>query len=165
MFRRASVAVAFLAVSLVACGEEAGIAAYFEEAQALAERMVEVGGKFETLMNVQEDPLVWSDEEKRELNDQYGLLQDIQDEAAAMTVPPAFADAHPLLVQSIGEMLGAIDIIRGIAQDPATATMEKADEMSAMAEKGEALANEYVTEVERILEEKYPGMMAEDEEE
>lgn len=165
MFRRASVAVAFLAVSLVACGEEAGIAAYFEEAQGLAERMVEVGGKFETLMNVQEDPLVWSDEEKRELNDQYGLLQDIQDEAAAMTVPPAFADAHPLLVQSIGEMLGAIDIIRGIAQDPATATMEKADEMSAMAEKGEALANEYVTEVERILEEKYPGMMAEDEEE
>lgn len=165
MFRRASVAVAFLAVSLVACGEQAGIAAYFEEAQALAERMVEVGGKFETLMNVQEDPLVWSDEEKRELNDQYGLLQDVQDEAAAMTVPPAFTEAHPLLVQSIGEMLRAIDIIRDIAEAPETATMEKADEMTKKAEKGEALADQYVAEVERILEEKYPGMMAEEEEE
>lgn len=165
MFRRASVAVAFLAVSLVACGEQAGIAAYFEEAQALAERMVEVGGKFETLMNVQEDPLVWTEEEKRELNDQYGALKDVQDEASSMMVPMAFSGAHPLLVQSLGEMVGAIDIIRGIAQDPATATMEKADAMSDMAEKGEALANQYVTEVERILEEKYPGMMAEEEEE
>lgn len=165
MLRRASVTVAVLALSLVACGEQAGIATYFEEAQTLAERMVEVGGKFETLMNVQEDPLVWSDDEKRELNDQYGTLKDVQDEASTMTVPLAFSGAHPLLVQSLGEMVGAIDIIRGIAQDPETATMEKADEMSAMAEKGEALANEYVTEVERILEEKYPGMMAEDEEE
>ncbi len=163
MFRRASIAVAVLAVSLVACGEQAGIAAYFEEAQALAERMVEVGGKFEALMNVQEDPVVWSDEEKRELNDQYGALKDVQDEAATMTVPLAFSGAHPFLVQSIGEMVGAVDIMRGFAEKPDTATMEKADEMTEKAQKGEALADRYVTEVERILEEKYPGMMAEDE--
>jgi hypothetical protein len=165
MFRRASLAVAVLAVSLVACGEQAGIATYFEEAQSLAERMAEVGAKFETLMNVQEDPLAWSDDEKRELNDQYGALKDVQDEAATMTVPLAFSGAHPLLVQSIGEMVGAVDIIRGISQDPETATMEKADEMIEKAEKGEVLADQYVAEVERILEEKYPGMMAEEEEE
>jgi hypothetical protein len=162
MFRRASVAVAVL-VSLAGCAwsERAQIAAYFESAQSLAERMAGVGGEFEALMDAQEDPLAWSDEEKASLDAQYGALKGLGDEAASMSVPRAFSGAHPLLVQSIGEMAGAVDIIRGIAADPETATMEKADEMSLKAESGEVLANRYVSEIERILDEKYPELMAE----
>lgn len=163
MFRRLSPVLAILALALTACvgSERAAIATYFEESQSVAERMSEVGAKFETLMNVQENPLVWTDAEKGEIDGLIATLNDVKDEADSMSVPEAFKDAHPLLVESIGKMVGAIDIIRGIAEKPDSATMEKADEMTAMAENGEKLANDYVEEIEKILNEKYPEMMEE----
>ena len=78
-----------------------------------------------------------------------------------MDVPPAFAETHTLLTESIGEMVGAIEILDGIAKDPSTATVAKADDMTAKAENGEKLAGEYVQELERILNEKYPQLLEE----
>ncbi len=152
---------AVAAVSLSACAwtEQGQIAAYFEEAQILAEGMAQVGTDFETLMTEQENPLEWNAEAKAELDVHFNALKALQDEAAAMTVPEAFANVHPLLVQSIGEMVGAVDLIRGMAADPSTATIQKADDMTAKAENGERLANEYVAELELVLAEKYPEMM------
>lgn len=154
---------ALSAVAFTACvpSEEAAIATYFEEAQSVAERLVEAGAKFETLMNVQDDPLDWSEAEKTELATIAGTLTELRDDARSMSVPPALADVHPLLPQAMGEMIAAVDIIRDIAEDPSTATEEKADEMTAKAEEGERLANEYVTRLEQVLTERYPELMEE----
>ncbi len=151
------------ATAFVACtpSEEVAIATYFEEAQAIAERLVEAGAKFETLMNVQDDPLQWSDAAKQELATIAESLTHLRDEAREMSVPPALADVHPLLVQSMGEMIAAVEIIRGIAEDPSTATEAKANEMTAKAEEGERLANEYVARLEQVLTERYPQLMEE----
>jgi|GEM_PF-4481230 len=159
--------VALITLSLAACGvsEEAQIAAYFEESQSVAERMAEVGSTFETLMDGQDESLAWSEDVKVSLDTHFAAMQGLRDEAAGMAVPRAFSGAHPLLVQSIGEMAGAIDIIRGIANDPESATMQKAQEMTAKAENGEELANAYVADIEAILTAKYPEMMEEGDDE
>lgn len=162
MVRRASaVVVAFLALSLAACSERAAVASYFEEAQSLAERMVTVSTDFETLINAQEDPTKWSDESKVQLAQSLSDLRDLHDEAQGMSVPEAFVSVHPLLVQSLDEMAGAVAIIDEIAKDPAQATMERADEMTKKAQEGERLAGEYVSQLEKILAEKYPEMIEE----
>lgn len=160
MFRRASAA-ALLAVALVACSEQSAIATYFEDAQSIAEGMVETSAKFETLINVQENPLEWSDAAKQELATTLDSMRDLHADAAGMTVPEAFKDTHPLLVQSLDNMVGAIEIIDEIAKDPSQGTVERAEEMSEKASEGERLANEYVAELERILQEKYPEMIEE----
>ncbi len=153
------VAVATLSLSACAWTEQGKIAAYFEEAQILAEGMAQVGTDFEALMAEQEDPLAWDAAVKAQVDAHHNALKALQDQAAAMSVPEAFVDVHPLLVQSIGEMVGAVDLIRGMAADPSSATIQKADEMTVKAENGERLANEYVAELELVLEEKYPEMM------
>lgn len=158
MFRRASAAVV-LALSLVACSEQSAIAVYFEDAQSIAEGMVETSAKFETLINVQENPLEWSGPAKQELEANLEAMRGLRADAAGMTVPEAFKDTHPLLVQSLENMIAAIEIIDEIAKDPSQGTMERADEMSEKATEGERLANEYVAELERILQEKYPEMI------
>lgn len=163
MFRRTLPALAALALFLGGCAwsERAAIASYFEEAQSIAERMAETGTAFESLMDAQADPLAWSDQAKASLGEQRAALKALEDEAAAMSVPRAFSGAHPLLVRSIGEMVGAVDVMRGIADDPSTATYELANEMTSKAAEGEALANSYVEEVETVLDARYPEMMQE----
>ncbi len=162
MFRRAFAAVALLSLSLAACGSEhAAIAAYFEEAQSIGERMVQTSGDFETLMNRQENPLEWSAESKVQLQTTLESMQELRADADNMSVPEAFKEVHPLLVQSLDDMIAAIQIIDDIADDPSLATMEKAKEMTAKAESGEKLANEYVAKLEQILAEKYPELLEE----
>lgn len=158
----ASVAVLSLGLGGCAWSEEARIAAYFESAESLAQRMVDTGTSFEALMEEQQDPLAWNGQTRDSLDAVYDDVRNLRDEASSMTVPEAFVAAHPLLVQSLDHMLTAVDIIRGIAADPSTATYEKANEMTAEAEQGEQLANEYVAEIERILAEKYPEMVEEE---
>jgi hypothetical protein len=152
---------ATLGLSACALSERAAIAAYFEESQGIAERMAQVGAEFETLMEAQENPLEWSDEDKAALATHKAALDELHDKAASMSVPEAFVDVHPLLVRSIGEMVAAVDIIRAISEDATLATKEKGDEMTAHAEEGERLANEYVQKLEQVLQEKYPEMMEE----
>ena len=159
MFRRAAAA-AVLALSLIACSEQSGIAAYFEDAQSIAERMAETSGKFETLINAQENPLEWSDASKAELHATLESMRGLRADAAGMRVPEAFKDTHPLLVQSLDNMVEAIGIIDEIAADPSQGTMERAEEMTAKATEGERLANQYVAQLEAILREKYPEMVA-----
>lgn len=141
--------------------ERAQIADYFETAESIAQRMADVGSSFETLMDAQTDPLSWSEDAKAQLADRAAALEALRDEAASMTVPHAFSGAHPLLVRSIDDMVGAVDIVQTIASDPSMATYDKANEMTAKAAEGESLAGEYVSELERILNGKYPEMMAE----
>lgn len=162
MVRRASIAVvATLTMALVACSEHASVAAYFEEAQDIAERMVEMSTKFETVINAQEDPMQWSDESKQQLSATLDGLRELRDEANGMSVPEAFTYVHPLLVQSLDRMIEAIEIIDEIAVNPAIATVDLANDMTQKAEEGERLANEYVTGLERVLQEKYPELLEE----
>lgn len=162
MFRRVFATVAVLSLSLAACGSEhAAVAAYFEGAQSIGERMVQTSGEFEALMNQQENPLEWSAESKAQLKTTLESMGELRADADGMSVPESFKGVHPLLVQSLDEMTGAIGIIDQIADDPSLATMEKANEMTAKAESGEKLANEYVTKLEQILAEKYPELLEE----
>ena len=162
MFRRALVAVAAVSFSLVACvSEHASIAAYFEEAQSVGERMVQTSGAFETLMNQQENPLEWSTESKVQLQTTLESMNELRADADTMSVPEAFKGVHPLLVRSLDEMIAAIEIIDNIADDPSLATMEKSKEMTQKAENGEKLANEYVAKLEQILQERYPELLEE----
>ena len=87
-------------------------------------------------------------------------MRGLRADAAGMRVPEAFKDTHPLLVQSLDNMVEAIGIIDEIAADPSQGTMERAEEMTAKATEGERLANQYVAQLEAILREKYPEMVA-----
>lgn len=161
MFRRvvSVTSVSLMAVFLGACTEQAAISSYFEESQSIAERMVQAGTDFEAIMGAQDSPLAWSDETVRRLDAVHATMRSLRDEASGMSVPEAFVDVHPLLVQSLENMVQAIDIISGIAKDPSTASVQLAKDMTAKAQEGEQLANEYVTALERVLTEKYPEMI------
>lgn len=162
LFRSSVLAVVSLA-SLAACAptEQELIETYVTEAQEVAEGLVEAAAKFETLMNVQPDPLAWNDATKTELQAILGQFERLRSEAQRMDVPPSLADVHPLLVRSLSDMAAAVEIIEGIALDPSTATEEKADEMTAKAENAEKLANEYVEQLQGVIQEKYPEMLEE----
>lgn len=164
MFRTYAVgAMVAACATLVACApsEEARIAAYVDEAQEIAERLAEAGSSFEDLMNAQDDPLAWSDEEKSELSRVSSELETLRSETQSMSVPVALTEVHPLLVQSMAEMIDAVAIIRSIANDAALATEAAVNDMIAKAEEGERLANEYVEQLEQVLTEQFPAMMEE----
>ncbi len=163
MVRRALPSLVFLSLFLVACigSKEAAVVSYVEKVQSIGERMAENGTKFEVLMDTQEDPLVWSDEEKAEISKTIDALEELQSEAAAMSVPEPFMAIHPLLTQSIGEMVAAVTVIRDITVDPTLATLEQAQEMTANAENGEKLSTQFVEQLEAILNAQYPEMMKE----
>ncbi len=163
MFRRATATVAVVALALAACSSEhAIIATYFDESQSIAERMVAASTTFESIVNAQENPMEWSDAAKQQLSETLDALDVLRDEADGMSVPEAFKDVHPLLVQSLDQMIAAIRIIDDIALDPSIATMDMANDMTKKAEEGERLANEYVTQLERILQEQYPELVVEE---
>lgn len=161
MFRRVAsiVSVSLLTAFLGACTEQAAISSYFEESQSIAERMVQTGTDFEAIMGAQDSPFAWSDETVQRLDAVRASMDSLHKEASNMSVPEAFVDVHPLLVQSLENMVQAIDIISGIAKDPSTASVQLAKDMTAKAQEGEQLANEYVTALERVLTEKYPEMI------
>jgi len=161
MFRRVAsiVSVSLLATFLGACTEQAAISSYFEESQSIAERMVQTGTDFEAIMGAQDSPIAWSDETVQRLDAVHATMRSLHDEASGMSGPEAFADVHPLLVRSLDNMVEAIDIINGIAKDPSTVSAQLAKDMTAKAQEGERLANEYVTALERVLTEKYPEMI------
>lgn len=154
-------AVLCLALSACMMTEEQRVAAYVEDAQAIAERMFAVGSEFETLMTEQPDPLQWSDETVASLDGILKTFAELRVETEGLSVPEALADVHPLLVRSLDDMIAVIDIVRDVAEDPAAATEEQSDEMMAKAESADALANEYVQELERVLAEKFPEMVEE----
>lgn len=163
MVRRVASPLVFLSLFLVACvgSKEAAVVSYVETVQSVAERMSETSTMFDTLMKTQENPLVWSDEEKAEISKTIDTLTELQSETKAMSVPASFTAIHPLLTQSIGEMLAAVTIIRDLTVDPTLATLEKAKEMTATAESGERLSTQYIEQLEVILNEQYPAMMKE----
>lgn len=163
MQRRASLPFFFLSVFLVACigSKEAAAVSYVESVQSVAERMSETSAMFETLMDTQENPVAWSDEEKAAISKTVESLTELQSETKAMSVPASFAAIHPLLTQSIGEMLAAVTVIRDLTVDPALETLEKAKEMTAAAENGEKLSTQFVEQLETVLREQYPAMMNE----
>lgn len=154
-------ALTLLTPLFVACNPETvAIATYFDEAQSVADRMVESGVKFETLMNVA-DPMAATDEINVELDTVVSELTMLRDEAAAMSVPADLVDVHPLLVESLVHMVDAVSMIQEIAADPSKATMARLSEMDEKASEGERLANEYAQKLEEVLAEKYPEMLEE----
>ncbi len=157
------VPVLLASVVLVSCmsSEQRAIETYFTEAQNVAERLVEAASEFSTLMNAQSNPLQWSAEDTAKLDTILETFEGLKDEAEDMSVPEALEDIHPLLVESLGDMTAAVEIIVNIAHDPTTASMEKAQDMTANAENAEKLAGEYVQKLQSRLEEKYPELLQE----
>ncbi len=154
-------AVSLVTISFAACAtsEQRAIEKYFTKAQSIAERLVTLSTNFQTLVDAQEDPLAWSDESKGLLEGIYEGFTDLEEEAKDMSVPPALADVHPLLVEALGDMSAAVKIMVEIANDPSQGTETKANEMTSHAANAEKLSGEYVKKLQETLEAKYPELL------
>ncbi len=141
--------------------EQVALEQYLEKAEVIGDQMIEMGTKFETLMNVQGDVLAWSDAEELELDTVHTAFLQMETDAKAMVAPAILADIHPLLIESIQEMRMAIEGVLKIAQNPALASNRLAAEIEDHGTKGEALGTQYVEEMEAAIAEAYPEVMEE----
>lgn len=152
------------ALMLCACApdpEQVALEEYLESADSMGDKMVEMGTKFETLMNVQGDMLSWSDAEEMELDAVHTAMLQMEADAKVMTPPAILTDVHPLLIGSIQEMRMAIEGVLKIAQDPAIASNKLAAAIEAHGIKGEELGTQYAEEMEAAIAAAYPEMMEE----
>lgn len=141
--------------------EQVALEAYLSDADELGTQMVEMGTKFETLMNVKADILAWTDAEEEEMDTVHTAFLSMEADAKAMTPPAILIDVHPLLVESIQEMRMAVEGVLKIAQNPALASNKRAAEIEAHATKGEELGTEYTEQMEAGITAAYPDMMEE----
>ncbi len=151
-------------LTLCACApdpEQVALEAYLEDAEVLGDQMVEMGTKFETLMNVQRDVLAWSDAEEQELDTVHTAFLQMEADAKLMTPPAILVDVHPLLIESIQEMRMAVEGVLKIAQNPALASNKLAAEIEAHGTKGDELGTQYVEEMDAAITAAYPDVMEE----
>lgn len=141
--------------------EQVALEEYLSHAETLGDQMVEMGTKFETLMNVQGNVLAWSDAEEMELDDVHTSLLQMEANAKAMVSPAILANVHPLLIASIQEMRMAVEGVLKIAQNSALASNKLAAEIETHGVKGEELGTQYVEEMEAAIAAEYPEMMEE----
>jgi ABC-type transporter Mla subunit MlaD len=134
---------------------------YLTQAEEIGNELVEAGAKFETLMNVQNDALEWSEAEKDELKAIVEAFDALTAKVEFMSVPDILSDIHPLLVEGIGEMRTAVAAILDIANDPSKATESAIASIESHATRGEELADEYVVKMEAAVEAAYPDALEE----
>ncbi len=134
---------------------------YLTDAEAIGDSMMEMGTKFETLMNVQGDTFAWTDAEEQELDAVHTSLIEMEADAEAMVAPAILSDIHPLLIESIQEMRMAVEGVLRIAQNPAIASIRTVTEIETHATNGEALGTQYAEELEAAIAAEYPEMMEE----
>ncbi len=121
----------------------------------------DAGSKFETLMNIQPNPLEWTDAAKQEIQTILSSLETAKDMADDMNPPAIIADIHPLLVSAIEEMNTAVAMMAELGANPADTTEEKLEAMVASIVASEEHINEYATKMEQTLGEKYPDLIQE----
>ncbi len=160
--RRFAPVLALLALTLTACGpssDQVAVARYLTDAEPVASDLSEAGARFETLMNVQDDTLRWTVEEKAELQDIVADMQALKVRAEAVAVPAELQDIHVLMPQAVAKMIESMQIVAGLASDPSTATEDKMNEAVAKAEEGGVLAQQYVDRLGQLLQERYPDLL------
>lgn len=157
---------AFLAsLTLVACGadpERIALEAYLNAGEEVANAMVETGGKFETLMNVQGNVLAWSQAEKDELALLVSGFGDIEAAVNAMTPPALLADIHPTLVSAVSTLHEAVKGVAEMAENPTAFTMERGAEIEQSADKSNQLADKFFADLEAALRANYPDLVTEE---
>lgn len=139
--------------------EQVAVEQYLMDAEVIADQMVEMGAKFDTLINVQHDIMSWSATEKQEITAVADALNSMMDQAEAMDPPAILADIHPTLIDSLDEMRLAVEGIETIANDPSKASEEFAKSIEDHAIAGEELGTEYADSMEAAVTEAYPEMM------
>lgn len=160
---RAGIALCGFAL-LAGCGdsERAAVEQYFLDMEPIAQNMSDVGIQFETMMDTQANVTAWTEAEKNEVREVDTAMKDLRSDVEAVSVPAMLADVHPVLENALSEMHGAVTMVLALAEDPSKATEAMADEMMAKAEKGEALANEYLQKLEAAVAAKYPDMLGQE---
>jgi hypothetical protein len=152
---------AFLVSACAADPEQVALEQYLIDTEELGTQMSDMGTKFETLMNVQDDIFVWSDSAKQELDAVLDSLVEMEAHASSAIVPTVLQDVHPLLIKSIQEMRMAVEGVVAIAENPSVATTKMATDIEVHATKGEELGIEYAEEMEASITAAYPEMMEE----
>lgn len=150
------------ALLFTACGasaEQVAVEQYLTDAEAIADQMVEMGAKFETLINVQQNMMNWSAAEKQEITALADALNSMINQAEAMNPPAILADIHPTLIDSLNEMLLAVEGIETIAKDPSKATEALAKSIEDHATAGEELGTEYADSMEAAVKTAYPELL------
>ncbi len=145
---------------LAACGnsERVALENYSAIGEKVGETISEAGSKFETLMNVVQDPTAWTVEEKKELQVIINMMDSATVMAGTMQPPAIIKDIHPLLPRAIGEMRSAIIMMAELANDPENTTEEKLSMMSDAIESGDKHITEYMDKMEMAIGEKYPDL-------
>lgn len=163
MSRRTGFLVTLLSVSLfAACGanpERAALEAYFAAGQQVGDLVLEAGNKFETLMNIQANPVAWTDAEKQEMTAITDAMTKAKEMAEAMQAPEVIADIHPLLVRSVSEMGSAMTGMSEMAATPASMSEERLNGLMESIQNGDSLISEYMTKMETTLQDKYPDLL------
>lgn len=147
---------ALLVSACAADPEQVALEMYMEEGEEIGTELSEIGGKFETLINVQGDMLAWTQAEKDELNNVASTIDQLLERANAMTPPAILQGVHPMLIEAIEEMTMAIDGIVLIANNPSKATERLAQEIEQHGTNAEKLADDYVAKLESAIAEAYP---------
>lgn len=150
---------------LSACGntERVALENYIEVGDEVGQTVSEAGSKFETLMNVVQDPTAWTEDEKQELQNIIALMDSAKVMAGNMNPPAIIQEIHPLLLQAINEMYSAIVMMAELANDPANTSEEKLTMMTDTIDAGDKHITEYMTKMEAAIGEKYPDLMGTDE--
>lgn len=152
------------ALVLVACGgdpQRAAVEDYLASAGELANTVAEVSGKFETLMNVQSNPLNWSDAEQEEIAAIVASFADVEDAVKELTPPSLLAEAHATLVSSVEKMTEATRGIANVASDPGSFTNAMGTTIERQATEASRLMDAYVGAVEETVGATYPDLLQE----
>ncbi|MBP9750796.1 MAG: hypothetical protein KBC95_03030 [Candidatus Peribacteraceae bacterium] len=149
-------------VSLTACqvdSERVATEAYLQNAEPIAQSLVETGGKFETLINANPDPLEWSADAKAEMQNILAAMTSLSADAKALTPPEFLATAHPLLVEAIAEMQAGMTVIADAAANPSAVTEASIAKADSHAEEASVLGERYVSQMETAINAKYPDLL------
>lgn len=139
---------------LSGCAEDPNIALrdeYLATGEQVSTDLVEVGTQLETLMNLQNNALAWSDAEKQELNSIEDKITTIQSAVDAMQPSTEFVDAHPALVDAVSEMSLVVEKLQLLADNPNSATDSLIAELEEHAMNIELYGNTYVEAMEAAV--------------
>lgn len=149
---------------LAACGanpEHVAMKAYLSSAHEIASSLEDAGSKFESIMTSEANPLAMSEGAKTQLDAIITGLKTAQSTVASLPVPDALKDVHPLLSDSLGNMLSAMETVVAVAKDPTKAESLMDASLETKVETGQKQADEYMSKLESVLKEKFPDLMAE----
>lgn len=159
--RRTLSFVAFVSLSLAACGsgDRVAVERYLTQTEPIAIELSETGSRFETLMNVQDDALNWTEAEKTELRDILADMQALKTQAESLNVPGELSNIHSLMPRAVAKMIESIQIVEAMANDPAKATEEELNAAVAKTEEGGLMAQQYVDRLGEFLQQRYPELL------